>query len=526
MSSDASRRHPGLTPSTRLRRLLGSARARCAASVALVLAGCCVGGLLATWTYSEPADLSVGRISLSVSPFHRGALDAYVPLADWGVRFPVILAPARLKVELQSIDRTAARRVARQGLPAVGEIRGEARDAIVVYLLHLALLAGAGATALGALVAAALRARRPRLRWMLATSALGGVAWAAAVGVLLAPRGRLDDPVYYAHGSDIPVALSTVEAASRASGELGAEVDNQFLGLARLVVAPGNRVPLAGLPRLTIASDLHNNVVAIPTIRSAAAGGPVLLAGDLTDRGTALETRAIGSVAHVGKPVVMVPGNHDSDDEAQRLAEEGVIVLTHRGRLLPDGRHGSVVVRVAGLRVAGYESPNMRTSIDGYADHGAAITPAEQRAFARWLAGVAGRVDVVMVHEPQLAEPALRALRADPPAQPLLVVAGHTHQQAVVARGGVVEVNGGTAGAGGTGNLTAGQQLGLAVAIYRPPSSAAGFAPLAADLIQVDPGTGGSTARRIRLDQGPVKVGDPVAPPPKSETDETTTAGR
>jgi hypothetical protein len=32
--------------------------------------------------------VSAGTIALSTSPFHGGALDLYVPLVDWGVRFP------------------------------------------------------------------------------------------------------------------------------------------------------------------------------------------------------------------------------------------------------------------------------------------------------------------------------------------------------------------------------------------------------------------------------------------------------
>jgi hypothetical protein len=59
----------------------------------------------------------------------------------------------------------------------------------------------------------------------------------------------------------------------------------------------------------------------------------------------------------------------------------------------------------------------------------------------------------------------------------------------------VVEVNGGTIGAGGTGNLDEGQDIGLAaVTVRRKP-----FEPLAVDLVQIDPETGNSTASRTRL---------------------------
>ena len=477
-----------------------------------------LGGLLAVWSYSDTSELSVGRVSLSVSPFHRGALDAYVPLVDWGVRFPGVHVPARLQVRLDTVDRAEVRRVAREGLPATDPVRSEVRDALVGYLIRLALLAAAGAISLGALVALALRARQPRLRWLFGTTAATGTLWVIVIAVLLAPRGNMSNPVYYAHGSDIPVALRTAEAASRSSSELGAEVDNQLLGLARLVVSPGNRVALAGLPRLTIASDLHNNLVAIPAIKRASAGGPVLLAGDLSDRGTPLETSAVTSAVRTGYPVVFVGGNHDSDSSSRQLAKAGAVVLTRRGRLNADGSYGPVITRILGLRIVGYESPNMRRAADGYRDRGADITPAEQEAFSVWLKRLIGRVNVVMVHEPALAEPALEALRRDPPAHPLLIIAGHTHQQAISSRDNTTEVNGGTAGGGGTGNLTAGQPVGLAVVTYQAPARSTEFRPVAVDLVQVAPGTGDATARRVRLDQGPVEIGNTLATSPETTT--------
>ena len=41
-------------------------------------------------------------------------------------------------------------------------------------------------------------------------------------------------------------------------------------------------------------------------------------------------------------------------------------MLTERGRLLPDGRRGPVVVNVGGLRVAGYSDPFERRRSEGY----------------------------------------------------------------------------------------------------------------------------------------------------------------
>ena len=68
-----------------------------------------------------------------------------------------------------------------------------------------------------------------------------------------------------------------------------------------------------------------------------------------------------------------------------------------------------------------------------------------------------------MVHAPALAESALAALRADPPAAPLLLLTGHTHEQDLDDLGEIVVVNAGTVGGGGAGNFDEDQPFGLAV---------------------------------------------------------------
>ena len=60
-------------------------------------------------------------------------------------------------------------------------------------------------------------------------------------------------------------------------------------------------------------------------------------------------------------------------------------------------------------------------------------------------------------------------------------------------------LNGGTVGAGGSGNLGEGQPIGLAVLTYQQEPA---FAPVAADVVEIDPGDGSARAERHPL-QGP-----------------------
>jgi hypothetical protein len=478
---------------------MAARRVRAGLTVLLVVAATLAGGAGAMALFTLERDLSVGQIHISSDLGHEGALDLYVPLVDWGVRFGGVRMPARLSVDVRTIDRDTAARLAEAGTVDVEAVRREATDAIAAYIRILVGVVFVSALALGGLVAFALRG--PPHPWTLAVAGGTAVAAALAVALLLPPRGDLGEPEYYAHGPDIPRALDALEGVRSSAERLRDELDAQLVGVARLVSAPGGRRDASDLPRLTVASDLHNNVVSLPTLERAARGGPLLFAGDLTDRGSPLEVSLVRRIVRAGNPFVLVAGNHDSDVLLRRLVREGAIVLGTDGRLLPGGRRGDVVVRVAGLRIAGYDDPNMRLARDGYADRGASPTPDEQENFALWLRPLLGKVDVVMVHDPALAAVALDELRTDPPRQPLLFVTGHTHRTGLERIGETVAVvNGGTIGGGGSGNLAeGGQDVGLAqVAFERRP-----FAPIVADLVEIDPGTGSSRAERHRLDVPP-----------------------
>jgi predicted phosphodiesterase len=466
------------------------------AALLLTIVATLAGALLALSSLQHTERLSAGFVRLSVSPFHDGALDLYVPLVDWGVRFDAVRLPARLHVDLRSVDRQAVRRLAQGGSLDLEALRREARDAIARYLRLLIAVAAAAAAALGLLTAAALRTeRKATIRAVAATTA----AVVVVLVVLLPPRGALDRPQYYAFGPDIPRALDAVEAVERSTRTLDQELDAQLLGLARLVIDPGRRRSLAGRPSVTIASDLHNNVLALGNLEQVAGKGPLLFPGDLTDRGTPLETSLIARVVSLGHPFVFVSGNHDSDTLERALARRGAIVLTQYGRLNRDGSHGALVAEVAGLRIAGYSDPFERRATEDFADrYDNRPTPAMQDAFAGWLHPLLGKVDLVLVHEPALIQPALAILRDEPPPRPIVFVVGHTHDAAVQRFPGVAVINDGSIGAGGTGNLAEHTPLGIARLIY---TTRPGFQPLAADLVTIDPGSGSATATRQRLDE-------------------------
>src|SRR4051812_25098827 len=393
---------------------------RRALSLTLVFLATLAGGYLVLVGYHQSRTLSVGEIRMSLSPGHRGALDVYVPLVDWGARFKAIKAPIRLRVDLQTVDRRTATSLAQGGTFDVEQVRQEATEALKGYLIRLMALTVGCALALGLLVAFAIRSQIPRLRWTSALTVLTSIGIGAAMVLTVPPRGEIANPQYYAHGPDIPRALEAVEAARRTSGVLDQELDAQLVGLARLVIDPGKRQSLVGRPVITVASDLHNNAFGIGVLQRIADGGPVFFVGDLTDRGSPLEAQLVSQVAHSGKPFVFVTGNHDSDYLARELAATDAIVLTRTGRLHPDGSRGAIVNTIEKLKVAGYDDPFERLSAESFKDRYDNTPSQEQQdEFLKWLTPLIGKVDIVMVHEPALIETARAVLRDHPPAHPL-----------------------------------------------------------------------------------------------------------
>jgi predicted phosphodiesterase len=470
---------------------------RSAAAVALVVVAVLGGGLLALSTYSREHDLSVGRIELSVQPFHAGALDIYVPLVDWGARFAAVRFPARVSIDVRTVDREAAQRVAEGQLPDVEAVRGEARDAVAAYLRELLALVFLSGLAFGLVMALAVRGHgAPRLRWLFVAAAGSAAAGCLALVLLLPPRGEISNPEYYANGPDIPVALRTIEQAQGSAREISEELNEQLVGLARLVSASSGRDDGA-LRGAVVASDLHNNVLALPALDRAVGSRPLLFVGDLTSSGSPFEFSLVRRIVRLGHPFVFVSGNHDSDALVRRIALAGGIVLTERGRLRSNGSFGPLVVRVRGMRVAGYSDPFERRTRERFRARGEPRPTAEQReAFRDWLRPLLGRVDVVMVHEPALAEDAAEELRSIPPRRPLVLLTGHTHVPSFSSSTNLVELNGGTVGGGGTGNLEKSQAFGLAVLIYARED---GFEPVAADIVEIDAHGGSAKAERHRV---------------------------
>ncbi|HET6448246.1 MAG TPA: hypothetical protein VFG31_03980, partial [Conexibacter sp.] len=123
-------------------------RAAVALLASALAAAAGVVGVLATFRQDHRVD--VATVRMSVHPGDAGALALYVPLVDWGVRFPVVRLPAELRLDVRSVDRPTVQRIARGQQVDLDALRAQVRDAVARYLR--------------ALLAVALARRRARAR--------------------------------------------------------------------------------------------------------------------------------------------------------------------------------------------------------------------------------------------------------------------------------------------------------------------------------------------------------------------------
>jgi hypothetical protein len=466
------------------------------AALAIVVAGTLLGLRLAGPASGETA---LGRVSYEVAPSLPGGVEAYVPVADWGLRSEAFSGPFELRLELRTVERQALLDAAADDRSVLDSARSELRDGAHEAVLRAAVFALGTIIVLGAITVAIWpRARRARALFAALTAAGAVVILGGGFALASASfdEAALESPTYYARGAELERLLAAAESERVESG-YGSELESIVRSVSTVLTDEPIR---AGTGReLFLASDLHANALVIDPVSGFFSGEPVLFAGDFGQRGTAAEAALLARrVAALGDPVLAVSGNHDSELLMERLAGAGVMVIDRE----PDGP-GPVVVD--GLRIAGYPDPLEGTAED-LADPERALTfdeledgeEVEERARAAlrvWFDGLTEAPDVVLVHQDGLAQSLAESLWEDGYERPLTIAAGHDHLQHVDRYGAITVVDGGTLGAGG---------------IFDAGVAFAGFAELhfetdrpvlrAVDLVAVEPFSGRGRGSRVVID--------------------------
>jgi predicted phosphodiesterase len=236
--------------------------------------------------------------------------------------------------------------------------------------------------------------------------------------------------------------------------------------------------------RVLAVSDLHNNLDAMGLVERLARKCKVDLildTGDITDFGTTSENGIVERARGVPVPHIFVAGNHDSTDTIAAMRE-------NKNSYLPDEK----VVEVAGLSILGQDDPASRSKAPHSVDSKPGDIELSLRRLRNVLNGLPKRPDVLLVHQPRIAEP----FTGKAP----LIVDGHVHTMYVRHEGGSIIVNPGSTGAAGIRYVTQGRvdkMTAAVIYIRRLPR----FAVTRVDLISVGTKSGKETAETIENDK-------------------------
>ena len=457
-----------------------------------------------------PRETALGTVSVRVGPAWHGQVDAFIPIANWGVRVDAFSGPLRLHVEPRSVDRDALVRAAAGDRNVLSDAEQDARQVARKALIRAVVWATGGALALGAIAALAARAvRRPLgagLAWLLAPPACAALL--STIVLVQVHRtfdpGAFRTPSFYARGAELGQLLKVADQAQTTGERYRSSVHRTLAGYATLLNAGANLAPVAAEAPAVLISDLHGNQLVVGPLRQLFSGRPIFFTGDFGQRGSPAEASAlIPQVTALGRSLLAVSGNHDSRPFMRRLAGAGAVVLTEHGRLGANGRtDGRPVQRVDGLLVAGYADPlewRGRNPDDPARVFSFSERPDGDRHYARvqdqllrWFQRLPRRPHVVLVHQNGLAQGLAGALNADGDDRPLLILTGHDHQQHIDRYGEILVVDAGTVGAGGAFGVGA-ESVGVAH-LHFPEGQTS---PRAIDLVQVEPLSGAASAERI-----------------------------
>lgn len=498
-------------------------RAAAAGAIVLVLA---LAGMLAGLRVAGTTthNTAIGTVSFSISPAIHGQVDAFIPIADWGVRAHAFQAPLKVHIEPRAVRRGAVLSAAGGNGTVLAEAERDARHAARRVLLRAYLWAVGGALTLGVIAALALAHRDGVRRRLVIGTAVAPALCAAVIGgvVLLRLAATFDSksfnhPHFYARGAELEQLLKVADNAQREAAGYTSQVQRAIGSFAALVATGGRFADAPPVAHQAIlASDLHDNLLALKAVQRQFGTEEIFFPGDFGQTGSAAEARLLVSrFAKFKQPIVAVSGNHDSALLMRRLAGAGVIVLTDTGRLDRTGHtDGKPVQSLLGMLVAGYPDP-LESRHGNPADprriFSFAQLPNADLAFAAaeqklldWFNGLPQEPDVVLVHENGLAQFLANSLQNQGYHRRLVILTGHDHRQHIDRYGPIVVVDGGTVGAGG---------------VFAAAKSPVGFANLnlgtnglldSVDLVRVQPFTGAAQADRVVLTSPNPCVGQPL----------------
>lgn len=464
--------------------------------------------MVAGWRIAGPseAETALGRVSFEVAATSSfGEVNAYVPIADWGIRANAFDSPFELSVEIRSLDRRGALVAAGGEREAIADTRQSLEDSAKSAVIR-GFAFGLAATLLVAAVLWLLRSRFRRLglvsAWVAGTGVLGTGA-CLLLAITTFDARAFSSPSFYGRGPELAQLLAFFER-QQDNDRYTATFDNALTNFS-LYLAEAPRVGEGAERAMFVGSDLHSNLPILSSLASFVGDVPFVLAGDFGVSGSEAEAAKISPrIAALTDEVIAVSGNHDSSLLMERLAEDGISVVGTDGVLGSDGVYEGGSIEVEGLEIVGFSdplewqgddpaSPERIYSFPELGDGDEQLAAAKDDVVA-WFEGLASEPDIALVHQNSIAQHLAATLAEGGYSQPLTIVTGHNHFQAFdrYAAGQINVVNAGTLGAGGP--LRFGQEsAGLGELHFAETDATL----QSIDLIQIEPLSGQAQAERV-----------------------------
>jgi len=316
------------------------------------------------------------------------------------------------------------------------------------FALHLMLVGSAGA-----LIAPVFFRSRRLVSWV-AAPMIGGIA----VACLLLAAQRSYNPAAFREASYIgslreagpvlAIARSAFNNAHALTVRLKTAAANLDILYDRIGAAPG-LIEDDHVVRVLHISDIHNNAAAVEYVHELAQRFHVdfvVDTGDLSDYGSAVETKLSDGIGKLGVPYLFVAGNHDSQ------ATVAAVRKNVNARIL-DGDP----ITLKGLTVLGLPDPSSARPGVGSVDTSTAALDYAAARLSVDYSHFKDAPDIVCVHNP-LEDSAVLG-RAP------LILCGHLHRAYIESSGNSVVCNAGTTGGAGVRYLDRRQGVPLSAAV-------------------------------------------------------------
>ncbi len=268
------------------------------------------------------------------------------------------------------------------------------------------------------------------LAWRSGTAATGLLLAFALVGWFSFSPESINQPRYHGLMSYAPAFVGNAQLTAGRVEAYEEELAKLVSNTVSLHQATSDLPSLGNgdVTQVLLVSDIHSWPGTFGTIQSLADGYQVDLvidAGDLTERGLALESRFFTGIGELGVPYAYVKGNHDTSITVSQVGGfPNAVVLNGQP------------VEIAGLRILGGPDPiNPGTPVDLRDE-----LLVEQGQQLAQTAITDGAIDLMIVHNPLAAEQLVGTVP--------LVLAGHLHSRSQeLVDGTLIYIEGSTGGA-------------------------------------------------------------------------------